>query len=320
MTPSASGRKPLGGLVDHPLRQVGGQHHFGDPRAVPVLADWLQRNLFGLLVWSPEFVTHTIKVLSGQSGLDTLTFTYRIDEKIDALLQVGVSASSARTLAQRAAVTGGPRATAVGGGACDGKVVVTGIDAMGIERDIEFVQGDIRDAAAVDAAMRGIDEVHHLAYVNGTATFYSAPEFVLDVGVKGILNVIDACRRQNVGCLVLASSSEVYQSPPQVPTAEDVPLVVLDEIHKERRWKRNLKGIFDTLKSPCHFLVTGSARLDAHRKGSDSLLGRHYPFRLHPFSLRELDRADVPRPDPFLESLFTRADRRDDARLRRPLY
>ena len=98
----------------------------------------------------------------------------------------------------------------------------------GIERDIEFVQGDIRDAAAVDAAMRGIDEVHHLAYVNGTATFYSAPEFVLDVGVKGMVNVIDACRRQNVGSLVLASSSEVYQSPPQVPTAEDVPLVVPD--------------------------------------------------------------------------------------------
>ena len=98
----------------------------------------------------------------------------------------------------------------------------------GIERDIEFVQGDIRDAAAVEAATRGIDEVHHLAYVNGTATFYSAPELVLDVGVKGMVNVIDACRRQNVGSLVLASSSEVYQTPPQVPTAEDVPLVVPD--------------------------------------------------------------------------------------------
>ena len=63
-----------------------------------------------------------------------------------------------------------------------------------VERDVEFVGGDIRDAAAVDAAMRGIDEVHHLAFVNGTATFYSAPDLVLDVGVKGIVNVIDACR------------------------------------------------------------------------------------------------------------------------------
>lgn len=61
----------------------------------------------------------------------------------------------------------------------------------GVEDDIEFVKGDIRDAAAVDAAMRGIAEVHHLAFVNGTAAFYSTPDLVLDVGVKGIVNVID---------------------------------------------------------------------------------------------------------------------------------
>ncbi len=97
-----------------------------------------------------------------------------------------------------------------------------------VQRDIEFVQGDIRDADAVGAAMRGVDEVHHLAYVNGTATFYSNPDLVLDVGVKGIVNVIDACRRQGVGRLILASSSEVYQSPPQVPTDESAPLSVPD--------------------------------------------------------------------------------------------
>jgi nucleoside-diphosphate-sugar epimerase len=100
-----------------------------------------------------------------------------------------------------------------------------------VERDIEFINGDIRDAAAVEAALRGIDEVHHLAFVNGTATFYSAPDLVLDVGVKGIVNVIDGCRRHNVGRLILASSSEVYQSPPQVPTDESVPLVVPDPLN-----------------------------------------------------------------------------------------
>ena len=97
-----------------------------------------------------------------------------------------------------------------------------------VERDIELITGDVRDAAAVDAAMRGIEEVHHLAFVNGTATFYSAPERVLDVGVKGIVNVIDCCRRRGIGHLVLASSSEVYQSPPRVPTDESAPLVIPD--------------------------------------------------------------------------------------------
>jgi nucleoside-diphosphate-sugar epimerase len=100
-----------------------------------------------------------------------------------------------------------------------------------VERDVDFVAGDIRDAAAVDAAMRGIDEVHHLAFVNGTATFYSAPDLVLDVGVKGIVNVIDGCRRHGVARLVLASSSEVYQSPPHVPTDERAPLVVPDPLN-----------------------------------------------------------------------------------------
>jgi nucleoside-diphosphate-sugar epimerase len=100
-----------------------------------------------------------------------------------------------------------------------------------VERDVEFVHGDIRDPAAVEAALRGIDEVHHLAFVNGTANFYSAPDLVLDVGVKGIVNVIDGCRHHGVGRLILASSSEVYQSPPRVPTDERVPLVVPDPLN-----------------------------------------------------------------------------------------
>lgn len=94
--------------------------------------------------------------------------------------------------------------------------------------DIEFIPGDIRDGAAVTRAVHGVDEVHHLAFVNGTEFFYSAPELVLDVGVKGMINVIDACRSEGVRSLILASSSEVYQTPPRIPTDEGAPLVVPD--------------------------------------------------------------------------------------------
>jgi hypothetical protein len=98
-----------------------------------------------------------------------------------------------------------------------------------------------------------------------------------------------------------------------LPTAPgpDVPLVVLDEIHKDRLWKRTLKGLYDTRTSACDFLVTGSARLNVYRRGSDSLLGRFFHFRLHPFSLREMERADVLGPDDCLEALFSRAAARD---------
>ena len=97
-----------------------------------------------------------------------------------------------------------------------------------VARDIEFIAGDIRDADTVMRAARTMDEVHHLAFINGTEFFYKMPELVLDVGVRGILNVIDACRRNDIGNLVLASSSEVYQVPPTIPTDERVPLVVPD--------------------------------------------------------------------------------------------
>lgn len=65
-------------------------------------------------------------------------------------------------------------------------------------------------------------------------------------------------------------------------------LIVLDEIHKNRGWRNLVKGLYDTLKNTHQFLVTGSARLDHFRKGGDSLLGRYFYFRLHPYSLPEL--------------------------------
>lgn len=64
-------------------------------------------------------------------------------------------------------------------------------------------------------------------------------------------------------------------------------LVVLDELHKWRGWKRWIKGEYDTHHQTTKFLVTGSARLDVYRRGGDSLQGRYRHYRLHPFSLRE---------------------------------
>jgi len=93
---------------------------------------------------------------------------------------------------------------------------------------VEVVAADIRDAEAVQGAVRGVDSVCHLAFVNGTENFYERPAHVLDVGVRGMINVLDACIRADVGELILASSSEVYQTPPSVPTDESAPLSIPD--------------------------------------------------------------------------------------------
>ena len=100
-----------------------------------------------------------------------------------------------------------------------------------IEGKFEFAGGDIRDAEAVADACRGVDSVLHLAYINGTEFFYSIPEVILEVAVVGMMNVLNGCLKANVRELVLASSSEVYQTPPVVPTDESAPLSVPDPLN-----------------------------------------------------------------------------------------
>jgi nucleoside-diphosphate-sugar epimerase len=103
------------------------------------------------------------------------------------------------------------------------------VDRLGEARsDVEIITASVRDAEAVQRAVRGVDSVCHFAFVNGTENFYKRPAHVLDVGVKGIVNVLDACIRAGVGELILASSSEVYQTPPRIPTDESVSLSVPD--------------------------------------------------------------------------------------------
>lgn len=65
-------------------------------------------------------------------------------------------------------------------------------------------------------------------------------------------------------------------------------LIILDEIHKYKKWKTFVKGEYDALKDRYRFLITGSARLDIYRRGGDSMMGRYHYYRLHPFTLAEI--------------------------------
>lgn len=86
--------------------------------------------------------------------------------------------------------------------------------------------------------------------------------------------------------------SKLIPAPTQI-----TPIVIFDEIHKAKSWKRHLKGIYDTLEHRVDIIVTGSARLGIYKRGSDSLLGRYFSFRLHPFTLAELLKRECPDPD-----------------------
>src|SRR3990167_3423861 len=66
------------------------------------------------------------------------------------------------------------------------------------------------------------------------------------------------------------------------------PIVAFDEIHKYRKWRNYLKGLYDDPQRNYKMLVTGSARLDMYRFGGDSLQGRYHLLRLYPLSVAEL--------------------------------
>jgi uncharacterized protein YfaP (DUF2135 family) len=114
--------------------------HIGDRRAIPVLSAWLERNLFASLLWAPDFVTHTIKVLGDLGGLDTESYTYGIDDKLDTIAQ-------ARTLATAATARSRP-APAVDvlseeRNKCDKKLRVVGITANGTQEEVTLDYGTL---------------------------------------------------------------------------------------------------------------------------------------------------------------------------------
>jgi nucleoside-diphosphate-sugar epimerase len=96
---------------------------------------------------------------------------------------------------------------------------------------VALVHGDVRREHHVLSAVQGQDTVVHLAYLQGTQTFYAEPRQVLDVAVRGMLNLLNACEQCGIGDFLLVSSSEAYQVASVVPTPETIPLTVPDVLN-----------------------------------------------------------------------------------------
>jgi len=97
--------------------------------------------------------------------------------------------------------------------------------------------------------------------------------------------------------LILKGPSAIAEFSVLNSLAEQLPIIVFDEIHKYPDWKNFLKGFYDTYRDKARIMVTGSARLDMYKKGGDSLMGRYLHFRMHPFSVAEYIRTDAPKTD-----------------------
>ena len=106
----------------------------GDPRAVPVLAEWLDRNLFASTIWSTDFVTHTIKVLDNQGGLAP-DFMYDVDEKLDTIARTLHHIATSQALSVAApAVAAIPESK----NKCGAVIYVTGINDAGQQETVKL--------------------------------------------------------------------------------------------------------------------------------------------------------------------------------------
>jgi UDP-glucose 4-epimerase len=82
--------------------------------------------------------------------------------------------------------------------------------------------GDICQTDILDAAMKGMDYVFHLAAL-WLLQCYEYPRAAFDVNVRGTFNVLESCVRNEIKKLIYSSSASVYGDAVHIPMTEDHP-------------------------------------------------------------------------------------------------
>ncbi len=88
---------------------------------------------------------------------------------------------------------------------------------------IEIFSGDIRDPNGVYEAMKGMEQVFHLAALIAIPFSYHSPDSYVDTNIKGTLNVLQAARKLESERILVTSTSEVYGTAQYVPIDEKHP-------------------------------------------------------------------------------------------------
>ena len=91
-------------------------------------------------------------------------------------------------------------------------------------KDIEVLNGDVRDPHYCKHITRGVDAVFHLAALIAIPYSYVAPDSYVDTNVKGTLNICQAALDNGVSRVIHTSTSEVYGTARYVPIDEKHPL------------------------------------------------------------------------------------------------
>ncbi len=90
-------------------------------------------------------------------------------------------------------------------------------------KEIEIFAGDVRDPNGVREAMKGVEQVYHLAALIAIPYSYHSPDAYVDTNIKGTLNVLQAARTLDTQRVLVTSTSEVYGTAQYVPIDEKHP-------------------------------------------------------------------------------------------------
>ncbi|HEU4829927.1 MAG TPA: NAD-dependent epimerase/dehydratase family protein [Gemmatimonadales bacterium] len=85
---------------------------------------------------------------------------------------------------------------------------------------VDFIEGDIREAAACDRAVAGIEVIFHVAALPSVPRSIADPWASHDHNVNGTVQLLEAARRAGVRRVVYSSSSSVYGDTPTLPKIE----------------------------------------------------------------------------------------------------
>src|SRR5260370_9630701 len=89
--------------------------------------------------------------------------------------------------------------------------------------EVEWIEGDIRDADTLRQACRGVEVVFHQAAVPSVPGTIAEPAMTHAINLTGTLNVLVAAREAGVRRVMFASSCAVYGNHPVSPKAEWLP-------------------------------------------------------------------------------------------------
>ncbi len=101
-----------------------------------------------------------------------------------------------------------------------------------LEKSVEFVQADVRDASAAAKACEGIDVIFHMAAIlpvsrSGRRTFY-------DVNVNGTVNILESSLKKKARRAVFISSSAVYGVPKEAPINESTRFCAVEDYGRSK--------------------------------------------------------------------------------------